>query len=129
MSLSKLQRELKMPEEIVPVAPVAPVTPLYTPENLPKNKGEWDALKTKDPVLFGDLTQISVDRLWKENKEKEEKLKTYENQFTTLKQEVDYYKTARPSEVVIPTDTGIPKTEDEWNRSEERRVGKECRSR
>ena len=103
-----------MAEEVKPTEPVVNEVK-YTPENLPKSKGEWDALKTKDPVLFGDLTQISVDRLWKENKEKEEKLKTYENQFTTLKQEVDYYKTARPSEVVIPTDTGIPKTEDEWN--------------
>jgi hypothetical protein len=96
-----------MPEEIV-----VPATPVYTPENLPKNKGEWDALKTKDPVLFGDLTQISVDRLWKENKEKEEKLKGYETQFTTLTQERDYYKTARPAEVV---DTGMPTTDDDWN--------------
>ena len=99
-----------MAEEVKPTEPVVNEVK-YTPENLPKSKGEWDALKTKDPVLFGDLTQISVDRLWKENKEKEEKLKTYENQFTTLKQEVDYYKTARPSEV----NTDMPKTDDDWN--------------
>ena len=108
-----------MADEVKP-EPVAPVVPevKFTSENLPKSKGDWDALKTKDPNLWGELTQVNVDRLFRENKEKEEKIKQYDTQFSTLKQEVDYYKTARPGEQPVPgvfNDRNLPRTEDDWN--------------
>ena len=109
-----------MPEEVKPtVAPVVVPDVKYTQENLPKSKGEWDSLKTKDPNLWGELTQVNVDRLFRENKEKEEKIKQYDTQFTTLKQEVDYYKTARPSEITQVgteySDKNLPKTDEDWD--------------
>lgn len=108
-----------MAEEVIPpVTPAAtpPVTPVipepqYTPENLPKSKTEWDALKSKDPAKWGELTQVNIDRLFRQNKEYEEKLRELETQAPVIPH------IPQPT-IVDPTGKysihNLPKSQEEW---------------
>jgi hypothetical protein len=102
----------------------------FSAENMPKNKEEWTQLKEADPVKFADLTQVNVDRLFRENKEYKEKNTGLENQKNNLTVELEKYKTQQiPNTEVPPVETpsvvddttpkeysihNLPKTEEEW---------------
>jgi hypothetical protein len=120
-----------MVEPIKAVEPEVIVTqdPVFSPENLPKSKEEWNSLKEKDPSKWTELTQTNIDRYFRENKELHEKLQTFESREKNLKAELDQYKGSQigvqPPVESFPTLTGQagqpysisnpPKTKEEWD--------------
>lgn len=87
-----------MPDPIV-----EPTEVVYSTENLPNTKEEWNGLREKDPALWGDLTQQQFDRTYRENKELQEKAQGLENQKNNLSVELEKYKTKQPSDLPAPT--------------------------
>ena len=97
----------------------------YSAENMPKSKEQWTELKNADPVLFGELTQQNVDRLFRENKELGEKNAILTTQTNNLSVELDGYKSAVRTDIPItenksPVVTNsfsihnFPKTKEQW---------------
>lgn len=116
-----------MPEGQEPKAEEVKEEIQYSTENLPKSKDDWNGLREKDPVLWGDLTQQQFDKTYRENKELQEKTEGLENQRNNLTVELDKYKNKEPSD--LPTETpevpleegkkvyttnNLPKTGQEW---------------
>lgn len=103
-----------------------PEPKVFSQENLPQSGKEWEELRNADPILYGDLTKKNYDSLYRQNKEKDEKLTTLENQNNNLSVELDKYKTYNPSDVPTddpPPDDGVkkpysienlPKDDQEW---------------
>lgn len=105
---------------------------VWSAENLPKTKEEWNGLRGEDPQLWGDLTQQQFDKTFRENKELKEKNDGLSNQTNNLSVELETYKNRQPPEtppVVDPTVTppvvepvdkvysvhNLPKTQQEWD--------------
>ena len=72
---------------------------VWSAENLPKSKEDWNGLREKDPVLWGDLTQTQFDKTYREKKELEEKAQGLENQKNNLSVELEKYKTKQQSDL------------------------------
>ena len=53
---------------------------VFSAENLPKTKEEWNGLREKDPSLWGDLSQRNFDKLFSEKKELQKTNEGLENQ-------------------------------------------------
>ena len=74
---------------------------VFSAENMPKSKEDWNGLREKDPALWGDLSQQNFDKIYRENKELQEKTQGLENQRNNLSVELDKYKNQQPSD--LPT--------------------------
>lgn len=97
----------------------------WSAENLPKTKEDWNSLREKDPVLWGDLTQQNYDRTFREKKELETKNTGLETQTNNLTVELENYKRKQVSEVPLPVKpvedgkkeyniNNLPGTQQEW---------------
>ena len=81
----------------------------FSAENMPKTKEDWNGLREKDPALWGDLSQQNFDRIYRENKELQEKAQGLENQKNNLSVELDKYKYKQESDIQPAVDTDTPK--------------------
>lgn len=70
----------------------------WNKDNLPNTKEEWAEFRTEDPQGWGDATQGNVDRMFRENKEKDEKITGLTNINQNLQVEVDGLKTTPPKD-------------------------------
>ena len=89
---------------------------VYSAENLPKSKEDWNGLREKDPVLWGDLTQTQFDKTYRENKELREKATGLENQKNNLSVELDKYKQQQDTDIRTPVEE-VPLEEGKKNYS------------
>ena len=81
----------------------------FSKDNLPKSKEQWEALQAKDPILFGNLTQQNVDRLFRENKELQEIKANLENQKSNLSVELENYRKRQITDIPIKPKIPVPK--------------------
>lgn len=92
----------------------------FSAENPPKTKEDWQKLSQSDPKTWMDLTQANTDRMFRENRELQEKLDRERQEKENLTVEVNRYKTP-PAPVVdnsgqpIYSINNFPKTEQEWD--------------
>lgn len=86
---------------------------------VPKNKAEWDKLRTEDPIKWGELTQANTDAIFRQKREAEEQLARERAEKQNLQAELDRYR--KPPVVEVADQPKIygpgnyPQTEEEWN--------------
>lgn len=110
------------PEGAQPVVTPVVTEPIkFSADNPPKTKEDWQALSASDPKTWMDLTQQNTDRMFRENKELQEKLARELQEKQNLALEVNRYKSTPPPVTVdaqghqIYSDKNFPKTEAEWD--------------
>ena len=120
MADNTLPEETKEPDSNT--EEVKSVDTQWSEKNLPKGKDEWNKLRTEDPVLWGDLSQQNYDKMFRENKELQEKNSGLENQRNNLTVELDKFKTAPVEAPDLTTDapkeystSNLPKSQQEWD--------------
>lgn len=92
----------------------------FSAENPPKSKEDWQKLSQDDPKTWMDLTQANTDRMFRENRELQEKLDRERQEKENLTLEVNRYRTPPPVNVdkngdQIYSSNNFPKTEQEWD--------------
>ena len=96
----------------------------FSSENMPKSKDDWNSLREKDPVLWGDLTQQNYDKTYREKKEYEERVSGLENQKNNLTVELEKYRAKQVEPPYIaPVEDGkkiysihnLPSSVQEWD--------------
>ncbi len=88
----------------------------FSTENPPKSKEDWQKLAQDDPKTWMDLTQVNTDRLFRQNKELEEKLSREQQEKQNLVLEVNRFK----QPVIIDGHkqynlNNLPQTQQEWD--------------
>ena len=104
----------------VPVVEPKPAPVEYSAENLPKTKGEWDTLKAQDLSKWGELTQMSVDKLYRHNKELREEKATSEAQIQNFTVQLESQQKPQFNLKVpdTPQDfsrTNLPQSKEQWD--------------
>lgn len=102
--------------------PKVVVTPIvkFSSENPPKSKDDWNKLSQDDPKMFIDLTQQNTDRMFRENRELQEKLFREQQEKTNLTLEINRYK-SNSAPVFVPGQkqpysiNNFPKDALEWD--------------
>lgn len=99
-----------MAEENKTVEPVVEV---------PKSKEEWGKLAKEDPVKFAELTQSRMDKIFRENRELQERLAAREEAERNLQAELQRFKTpeqpVQQEQGVVYGNGVYPQTEEEWD--------------
>lgn len=92
----------------------------FSSENPPKTKEDWQKLAQDDPKTWMDLTQTNTDRMFRENKELQEKLSREQQEKENLTVELNRHKAVQPTNPdpnnKQPYGTNnFPKTKEEWD--------------
>lgn len=105
-----------MPEPIVePI--VEPVIVKFSAENPPRSKEDWQKLAQDDPKTWMDLTQVNMDRTFREKRELENKLTQEQQEKQNLAAELNRLKTppANNGQPVQYSTNNFPQTKEAWD--------------
>lgn len=102
--------------------PIVPEPVKFSADNPPKSKEDWQKLAQDDPKTWMDLTQQNTDRMFRENRELQEKLAREQQEKQNLSLEINRYKGAQPIVQNVEQSANqpyslnnFPKTEQEWD--------------
>ena len=94
--------------------------PEYSSENMPKSKDEWNALKGSNPEKWSELTQLNVDKLYRQNKELQEQKAFAESEKLKIENNLRYVQQQRQEQPQNIDDknwgyNNLPKTKEDWD--------------
>lgn len=121
--MAKGTDDLQGVDEQTPVGAALPKTPepekpVFTIENQPKTKEEWDQLWKEDPSAWKDITQHNFNSSFKKTKELEEQVEATKTREKNLMVELEAArKPAEPVDPAVPqpfSRENLPQTEEQW---------------